>query len=347
MRSKATSERLRFAEAVCAGHPDRLADAIADRIVALACERDSHALVGVEIAIDRSSVFVTGRVASGTGHTCTVSPNDLTGICRDVYREAGYGDTASGRFEPFPEALDIHLPLLLEPLDSEERAIRDYSDDQVIAVGHACQGRRANYRPLEQALATDFARALENLRASQPELGLGPDGKTLVAIRGRRLVAASLSVHHRPDADWNRLTHAARAACLAVAVEYEEAGELDPVDENVSWLVNGAGAFSCGGPNGDNGLSGKKLVAEAYGTGIPIGGGTIHGKDPRKPDVRGQQLARKRALDLVTSGAAEATVWVVYRPGDREPAFIEEECMFDDAAGARDGEQRRINTARY
>jgi S-adenosylmethionine synthetase len=328
-RNETTGGRLRFAEAVCSGHPDRLADTIADRIVALACERDPHSLVGVEIAIDRNSVFITGRVASGTGGRCAVSQDDLAGICRDVYRDAGYGDTPSGRFEPSPEALQIHPSLLLEPLDSEERAIRDYSDDQVIAVGHACQGKRADYRPLEQALATDFAIALESLRVSRPDLGLGPDGKTLVALKGRQLVAVSLSVHHRPDADWTHLTHAARAACLSVAIEYVEAGELDPPDEDVSWLVNGAGAFSCGGPNGDNGLSGKKLVAEAYGTGIPIGGGTIHGKDPRKPDVRGQQVARERALALVANGAVEATVWVVYRPGDREPAFIEEDCKFD------------------
>ena len=92
----------------------------------------------------------------------------------------------------------------------------------------------------------------------------------------------------------------------------------------VDWLINGAGAFEIGGPEGDNGLSGKKLVAQAYGSAVPIGGGATFGKDPRKVDPRGQRMARQIALDLVTSGnAREATVWLAWRPGDVEPRWIE------------------------
>ena len=114
-----------------------------------------------------------------------------------------------------------------------------------------------------------------------------------------------------------------REACLAVAQEYVDAGELQLAND-VDWLINGAGAFEVGGPAGDNGLSGKKLVAEAYGTAVPIGGGAVHGKDPRKVDPRGQARAREIALDLVRSGQAEeATVWLVWRPGDVEPRWTE------------------------
>ena len=87
-----------------------------------------------------------------------------------------------------------------------------------------------------------------------------------------------------------------RDACERVAREYVEAGELEPL-RAVDWLVNGAGAFEIGGPEGDNGLSGKKLVAEAYGTAVPIGGGATFGKDPRKVDPRGQRMAREMALE--------------------------------------------------
>ena len=124
----------------------------------------------------------------------------------------------------------------------------------------------------------------------------------LVVVRGRALVGVSVSVHHVPASEWIALTRAVRDACEAVAREYVEAGELEPL-EDVDWLVNGAGAFEIGGPEGDNGLSGKKLVAQAYGTAVPIGGGAVFGKDPRKVDPRGQRLAREMALDLVTSGA--------------------------------------------
>jgi len=314
-----TQTLLRFAEAVCAGHPDRLADTIAGRIVDLACSRDDRALVGVEVALHRGVVFIDGRIAAGTADLCLVTEDEVIALTREVFREAGYGPV----FPPDPDALEVRLDLCLGPLGSDERAIRDVSDDQAIAVGYACRGSRAGYRPLEQALATDFARALECLRRDRPELGLGPDGKSLVVVRGTCLVGVSLSVHHQAGAEWLSLTEAARRACLAVAGEYVEAGELEP-PHDVDWLINGAGAFEVGGPSGDNGLSGKKLVADAYGAAVPIGGGAVRGKDPLKVDPRGQALARRMALDLVLSGeAAEATVWLAWRPGDVEPRWIE------------------------
>jgi S-adenosylmethionine synthetase len=318
------TERLRFAEAVCAGHPDRLADTIADRIVALATERDKDALVGVEVALHRNVAFVDGRIAAGRSEPL-VAECDVAAIVRAAFRDAGYGLSPSGFFGPHPDALDVRTDLCLGPLPEDERAIRDVSDDQSISVGHAVWGPRAGHRPLEQALATDFAAALERLRRARPDLGLGPDGKTLVVVRDRTLVGVSLSVQHAArGVDWLALTRETRKACEAVASEYVEAGELTPLTQEVEWLVNGAGAFEIGGPEGDNGLSGKKLVAQAYGTSVPIGGGATSGKDARKVDPRGQALARALALKEVLEGRArEATVWLAYRPGDLTPRWIE------------------------
>jgi S-adenosylmethionine synthetase len=308
---------------VCAGHPDRLADTIADRIVQLATSRDPDALVGVEVALHRDVVFVDGRVAAGR-EQALVAESDVVAIARRAFSDAGYGTTPSGTFPPDPGALEVRTDLCLGPLGEDERSIRDVSDDQAICVGHAVRGPRAGHRPLEQALASDFASAIECLRARRPELRLGPDGKTLVAVRGRTLAGVSLSIHHGEGADWVALTREARAACESVAREYVEAGELERLAGEADWLVNGAGAFEIGGPSGDNGLSGKKLVAQAYGTAVPIGGGATFGKDPRKVDPRGQALAREMALKEVTErGAAEATVWLAYRPGDVAPRWVE------------------------
>jgi S-adenosylmethionine synthetase len=317
------NQYLRFAEAVCEGHPDRLADSIAARIVDLACGRDDHALVGVEVAIHRNVVFIDGRIAAGTGVQCAVSEEEISELARAVFVDAGYGTSPSGTFIPVPAGLDVRVDVCLGPLEDEERAVRHVSDDQAIAVGHAVLGVRAGYKPLEQALATDCAAAIEALRRSTPLLGLGPDGKVLIVVRGRVLVGVSVSVHHVPGADWVGMTRAVRDACETVAREYVDAGELEPLGA-VDWLVNGAGAFEIGGPEGDNGLSGKKLVAQAYGTAVPIGGGATWGKDPRKVDPRGQRMAREKALDLVRSGQArEATVWLAWRPGDVEPRWVE------------------------
>lgn len=316
--------RRRFAEAVCVGHPDRLADTIAAGVVDLACARDPEALVGVEVAVHRAVVFLDGRIAAGRGDACAVREAEVEQLVRDVFREAGYGETPGGTFGPEPAALEVRFDLCLGPLSSDERAIRGVSDDQSISVGHAVAGVRAGWRPVEQALATDFASAIERLRAQQPQLGLGPDGKTLVVVQDRVLEAVSVSIQHRPQAEWMALVAAVREACAAVAQEYVEAGELDPLPRQFEWLINGAGAFEVGGPLGDNGLSGKKLVAAAYGTSVPIGGGALHGKDPHKVDPRGQALARRLALELVQSGKArEATVWVAFRPGDVEPRWVE------------------------
>ena len=328
------SQPLRFAEAVCSGHPDRLADTIADRIVALALERDPDALVGIEVALHRSVVFVDGRIAAGRDGTAAVAQAEVECLVRQVFADAGYGDTAAG-FGPQPDQLEVLCDLCLGPLDEDERAARDTSDDQAICVGHAVWGPRAGHRPLEQALANDFARALEALRSGEPRLGLGPDGKCLVVVRGRTLVAASLSLHHEPGVDWLALSRAARTTCEAAATEYVNAGELDRLGE-VEWLVNGAGAFEVGGPLGDNGLSGKKLVAQAYGSAVPIGGGATFGKDPRKVDPRGQALARQLALDHVVRGSSrEATVWLAYRPGDVTPRWIEVATVPDDPETVR------------
>lgn len=309
---------LRFAEAVCAGHPDRLADTIADGIVALATWYDPDALVGVEVALHRGVVFVDGRIAAGRGAECAVSEEEVAGVVRSAFARAGYG----GTFPPEPSALEVRFDLCLGPLEPDERLFRRVADDQVIGVGYACRGDRAGMIPLEQALARDFVKALEGLRASEPSIG--PDGKVLVVTRARSLVAVSLSLHHAPDSDWLRLCALAKEACLSVAAEYVAALELEPPGDRVDWLFNGAGVFEVGGPLGDNGLSGKKLVAEAYGSAVPIGGGTVHGKDPHKPDVRAQQIARERAVDLVLQGRREATVWVVFRPGEEEPGWVEE-----------------------
>jgi S-adenosylmethionine synthetase len=314
---------LRFAEAVCAGHPDRLADTIADRIVRLACTRDPDALASIEVALYRRHVFVDGQILGGTGPQCVLSTADIEPLVQRTYRDAGYGPTAGGLFPPEPDSLTVTCELCLAPLGAEERELRRIADDQAIVVGHAVWGPRAGHIPLEQALANEFAAELDAMRAARPDLRMGPDGKVLVVVRGRTLVGVSISVHHLPSAEWGALTSTVRAACSRVGREFVEAGELEPFD-HADWLVNGAGAFELGGPLGDNGSTGKKLVVEAYGASIPIGGGARAGKDPHKVDPRGQARARQMALDLVISRrAAEATVWLAWRPGDVEPRWTE------------------------
>ena len=308
------SVRLRPAEAVAAGHPDKIADAIADAIVDLAIGREPRALVGVEVAVHRASVFVTGR-AAGAG----LRPQDIDRIVRERYAEIGHGDA----WPPAPAGLGIVCDLDLGPLVPGEADFREVSDDQSICTGYAVDSPVTGWLPPEHWLAHRIVRGLEALRRTDPQLGIGPDAKAAVLGAQRSglpmgLEAATVSLQQAVGAD-EILTRRRVVEVVRSAMEAAPGAFDVPTDLASRVLVNGAGNFECGGPNGDNGLSGKKLVVDAYGPRVPIGGGALSGKDFFKVDRAGAIAARRLALALVRGGgASEATVELLWRPGDRE-----------------------------
>jgi S-adenosylmethionine synthetase len=310
--------KLYAAEYVFTGHPDKLCDAIADALVQEACRREKRALCGVEVAIHRATVYVTGRIACQNAETIPVVE-----IAREVLRTAGYGT----EWRPNPEALRVETELCLGPLEEGEAEFRAVSDDQSIVTGYAIDMPGANYLPPEQWLAWRFSRAVESLRASRPELELGPDGKVRVIYeedgKRRRLAGFSTSLQQKvagPAIDLHR-------AVLAILhKELEAAAQVIPgLDAAVpnEVRVNGAGNFEVGGPEGDNGLSGKKLVVDAYGPRVPIGGGALSGKDFFKADRAGAILARRLAKLVVLTGAAKScTAKLVFLPGAEQAKIV-------------------------
>jgi len=306
------------AEFVFPGHPDKLSDAIADALVQEAAQKERRALVGVEVAVHRDKVFVTGRIGCDGAREI-----DVASLVREVYRTAGYVDGWS----PAPEELVVEADLCLGPLEDGEAEFRSLSDDQSNCTGYAAATPGTNYLPVEHWLANRLGRRLTCLRAEAPELQLGPDGKVIVLVTGNgddwRLADFSCSLQQREGADDVALHRAVR-----VAVEREMtlladqiSGLSMEVPESIS--VNGAGSFDVGGPEGDNGLSGKKLVVDAYGPRVPIGGGALSGKDFFKADRAGALHARRVAKAVVITGAArEATVKLAWFPGDRQARLL-------------------------
>lgn len=336
------SKQLYSAEFIFPGHPDKLSDAIADALVCEAHQREARALVGVEVAVHRDHVYVTGRIGCVDAHTI-----DLQQLVRDVYESAGYNDT----WYPAPSQVQVVSNLCLGPLEEGESEFRALADDQAVCIGYANDLVPTNHLPVEQWLVSRLAKRLYALRLDAPELGLGPDGKVLIAMSevvgqrsselvNRTALEIELATGATDQRSW-ALEHFScslqqkvasdeialhRAVRLAVKEELALAAALLPglsaaLPQHLT--VNGAGAFEVGGPEGDNGLSGKKLVVDAYGPRVPIGGGAWSGKDFYKADRAGGMHARRLAKMIVQLGLAiEAQVVLGWFPGDQQARVL-------------------------
>jgi S-adenosylmethionine synthetase len=315
-------KRLESAEHVLPGHPDKLCDALVDAVVDHvrrgregACAGDPDGQCGLEAAAVFGSLYLTGRVAARLD---VLKDLHVERIAADVYRSAGYGeDSARHRWVPEPSGLAVVTQLCIGEFAEGEREARHLSDDQAVCVGYALDSPETGWLPPAHWLARRIGRALFDLRARKGAGQVGPDGKVLVTVEtdGRRWRAmkVSVSVNHHERSDWlflRRFTEeAVEAACAGLGTP--------------TITLNGAGMFVAGGPNGDNGLSGKKLVVDAYGPTIPIGGGAWSGKDFHKVDRLGGLLARSLAKQAVVAAhAREALVTLEYTPGCDRPVSV-------------------------
>jgi S-adenosylmethionine synthetase len=298
------------AESIFPGHPDKICDAIADSLVAEAVRRQSRALCGLEVAVHRGSVFLTGRIACRDAETIPIDS-----IVRDCFRTAGY----DSEWGPVPEDIKIVTDLCLGPLSDSESNYRKFSDDQSIVTGYAIESPGTNYLPPEHWLACRLSARLRVLRELHPDLRLGPDGKVVIVwdAAAKALSQVSVSLQQSIGADEIGLHRAVRQAITAELRECAPSiPGLDPQPPEIIH-VNGAGNFEVGGTEGDNGLSGKKLVVDAYGPRVPIGGGALSGKDFYKADRAGAILARRLAKTVVQTGiASECLATLAIFPGD-------------------------------
>jgi S-adenosylmethionine synthetase len=309
----------RAAEDILPGHPDRICDAIAEQIVAIAHKWDAEALVGVEVALHRNVVYLTGRVAAGSqgrdsGFPPPINIEDmqLESVVSKQFESAGYRGI-------WQHKVRVETDLDVGGLIEGEREIRRFSDDQGMAVGYA-DPDGINHLPLEVAAARRVKRALAGARDAHSEL-LGPDGKVLVRLTpGQRpaLEHVNISIQHTAGLGFEDLYRLVLPYLTAAFDDLATHLEL-PAIRGESFRLNGIGDFTCGGPMGDNGLSGKKLVVDHYGPHVPIGGGAICGKDAHKPDRVGALRARQVACRAANATGMPATVHLGYLPGLEAP----------------------------
>ena len=319
------------AEYVSKGHPDRLCDAIVNEIVNYVVLKDKDALCGLECAVHTNKVFLDGRIAAGKKRK-VINEDTIRKIIRSVYRSAGYG---KGRNEyypnwhPYPDELDIILDVCIERLSDDERDLRKYSDDQNVVNGYAVNNKDTDYLPVEHFVALRIGNYL-NVKLTRWRDYFGPDFKILVQLKKENdkyeWERLTLSVQHPKNhsfaTNYGNM-HYIINNVLDEAFANTSLDSLSKIDENHFYL-NGAGDFIQGGPEGDNGLSGKKLCIDFYGPSIPIGGGAIYGKDPHKIDVCGALRARELAVKLVKEQNYHSVfVTLSWSPGEESPYLIQ------------------------
>ncbi|MGE4551097.1 MAG: methionine adenosyltransferase domain-containing protein [Opitutales bacterium] len=319
---------IHFAEYVSAGHPDRLADAIAEKIVSWAVRRNGRALVGVEVAVHDDEVFVDGRVA-GAKMNLKAARSKIDSLVRQVYGEAGYGE----HWRPRPKDLKVRVSTCIEELSEDEDDIRSLSDDQNVVLGFAEFSPETNYLPPAHWLANRIGRALEAWRSLRVR-DFGPDLKVLPILRRAGTGSSTqwewerltVSLQHRKGIDYElqyRKLFPFLAGTLNALEKQSGLTGLSATFGIDQLYLNGAGDFCQGGPQGDNGLSGKKLVVDHYGAAVPIGGGALCGKDPHKIDRVGALRARQLAKRLCKTHGEPVRVRLGWSPGEAEPFLVE------------------------
>jgi S-adenosylmethionine synthetase len=326
-----TDRRLFTSESVTEGHPDKIADQISDTILDALLTQDPSSRVAVETLITTGQVHVAGEVT-------TSGWADIPTLVRERILEIGYDSSKKG-FDGASCGVSISIgsqsPDIAQGVDDayetrvegeQDELDRQGAGDQGLMFGFACSDT-PELMPLPIALAHRLARRLAQVRKDGQVAYLRPDGKTQVTIeydgdRPVRLDTVVVSTQHASDIDLETLL----APDIKEYVVDPELAELEIDTEGYRLLVNPTGRFEIGGPMGDAGLTGRKIIVDTYGGMARHGGGAFSGKDPSKVDRSAAYAMRWVAKNIVAAGlAARAEVQVAYAIGKAEPVglFVE------------------------
>jgi S-adenosylmethionine synthetase len=299
-------------ESVTEGHPDKVADQISDAILDAVLEQDPTSRVACETTVTTGMVFLAGEIT-------TKAYVDFAGVARGMIRDIGYTRAEYG--------FDYQTCAVLSAIDPQSPDIAQGVDtggagDQGLMFGFACR-ETPELMPLPIILAHKITRRLAEARRAKDLPFLRPDGKSQVTVeydgegRPARVHTVVVSTQHEPDATQDDI----RDGVIEKVIRASVPEEL--LDERTVYHINPTGRFVIGGPQGDCGLTGRKIIVDTYGGYGRHGGGAFSGKDPTKVDRSACYMARHVAKNLVAAGIAERVeVQVAYAIGVVDPVSV-------------------------
>ncbi|HAT4069677.1 TPA: methionine adenosyltransferase [Clostridium perfringens] len=318
-------KRLFTSESVTEGHPDKICDQISDAVLDKLLESDPYSRVACEACVTTGMVMVTGEIS-------TNSYVDIPKVVRETIREIGYNrakygfdcDTCAVLTTIDEQSPDIAMGIN-ESLESKKGEI-----DEVELIGAGDQGmmfgfatnETEEFMPAPIALAHRLSRRLTEVRKSNELAYLRPDGKTQVTVEYEdgnpiRVDTVVISIQHDPDVHYSKLTEDIIEKVIKSVISEEL------LDENTKYYINPTGRFVIGGPQGDSGLTGRKIIVDTYGGYGRHGGGAFSGKDPTKVDRSAAYAARWVAKNIVSAGVADKVeIQLSYAIGVAKPISI-------------------------
>ena len=312
------NEFLFTSESVSEGHPDKVADQVSDAILDAIFTQDPHARVACETLVTTNLCVLAGEIT-------TKAVVDYNSVARDVIRRIGYNDPALG-FDADSCAVltTIHKqsPDIAQGVNEGEGLFLDQgAGDQGLMFGYACK-ETPQLMPLPIYLAHRLVERQAELRKDGRLPWLRPDAKSQVTVRyvdGHpvHVDTVVLSTQHHPEISHGQLTEAVVEEIIKPVIPKEM------INGNIKYLVNPTGRFVIGGPHGDTGLTGRKIIVDTYGGAAPHGGGAFSGKDPSKVDRSAAYAARYVAKNIVAAGlASRCLVQVAYAIGVAQPVSL-------------------------
>ena len=319
------ARRLFTSESVTEGHPDKMCDQISDAVLDAIYEQDPNGRVACETTCTTGLVCVMGEIS-------TTAQIDIPAIVREVVRDIGY-DRAKYGFDCDScgiittidkQSGDIAMGVdrSLEAKSNGDTELDNGAGDQGMMFGYACD-ETPELMPLPISLAQKMAMRLTQVRKEHLVDYLRPDGKTQVTVeydengKPMRLDAVVVSTQHAEDASLEQI----RKDMTELVIKPTVPAEL--LDENTKIYVNPTGRFVIGGPQGDSGLTGRKIIVDTYGGSAPHGGGAFSGKDPTKVDRSAAYAARYVAKNVVAAGLAKrCQVQLAYAIGVARPVSV-------------------------